>query len=190
VRASAGAHRRDLRGVAVLSRGLTAYTITTKVRHLAWTARRRSRSTRFRRESPNRWRGGVRLFRSDIAVATTAMPTGAGPRRDTPVTFWALAHRRADNVFVLRQGRIDGGQAARVEMQKVATRRGAGGLDQPPPGNSRRWMKRWTKPRGCPKSREKNRRAQACCAHSRRARQVRAPTDAPQNRFNRLSDSF
>jgi nicotinamide-nucleotide amidase len=103
--------------------GLTAYTITTKVRHLGVD---RAQAEQVDAVSPGiaeqMARGACAFFGCDIAVATTGYAEPAPARGVTqPVAFWALAHRRADNVFVLRQGRIDGGQAARVEMQKVAT---------------------------------------------------------------------
>jgi nicotinamide-nucleotide amidase len=65
-------------------------------------------------------RGACAFFGSDLAIATTGYAEPA-PERGVaqPVAFWALAHRRADNAYILRQGRVDRPQAARVEMQEA-----------------------------------------------------------------------
>ena len=103
--------------------GLTAYTVTQKVRQLGVD---RAQAERFDAVSPEiaeqMARGACAFFGSDSAVATTGYAEPEPERGVThPVAVWALAHRRADNFLVVRQGRVDGGQAARVEMQEAVT---------------------------------------------------------------------
>ncbi len=99
--------------------GLTAYTIAQKVRHLGVD---RAQAERVDAVSPEiavqMARGACAFFGSDLALATTGYAEPA-PERGVahPMAFWALAHRRADNTFVFRQGRVDRPLASRVEMQ-------------------------------------------------------------------------
>jgi nicotinamide-nucleotide amidase len=101
--------------------GLTAYTIPQKVRHLGVD---RAQAEHVDAVSPEiagqMARGACAFFGSDIAVATTGYAEPVPERGVTqPFAFWALAQRGADNTFVLRQGRVDQPQAARVEMQEA-----------------------------------------------------------------------
>jgi nicotinamide-nucleotide amidase len=101
--------------------GLTAYTIAQKVRHLGVD---RAQAELVDAVSPEiaaqMARGACAFFGSDLAIATTGYAEPAPDRGVThPVAFWALAHRRADNTYVLRQGRVERPQAARVEMQEA-----------------------------------------------------------------------
>ena len=101
--------------------GLTAYTIAQKVRHLGVD---RAQAEHVDAVSPEiagqMARGVCAFFGSDLAVATTGYAEPAPERGVTqPVAFWALAHRRADNAYVSRQGCVDGPQATRVEMQEA-----------------------------------------------------------------------
>ena len=101
--------------------GLTAYTVTQKVRHLGVDRALAEQSGAVSPEIAGQMaRGACAFFGSDLAIATTGYAEPA-PERGVaqPVAFWALAHRRADNTYVLRQGRVDRPQAARVEMQEA-----------------------------------------------------------------------
>jgi nicotinamide-nucleotide amidase len=101
--------------------GLTAYTIAQKVRHLGVD---RAKAEQVDAVSPEiagqMARGACAFFGSDLAIATTGYAEPA-PERGVmqPVAFWALAHRRADNTCLERQGRIDRPRATRVEMQEA-----------------------------------------------------------------------
>jgi nicotinamide-nucleotide amidase len=65
-------------------------------------------------------RGACAFFGSDLALVTTgyAEPT---PERNVrqPQAYWALAHRRADNTWVLHRGWVEQPGATRVEMQEA-----------------------------------------------------------------------
>jgi nicotinamide-nucleotide amidase len=101
--------------------GLTAYTIAQKARHLGVD---RAQAEPVDAVSPEiaaqMARGACAFFGSDLAIATTGYAEPAPELGVThPVAFWALAHRRADNTYILRQGRVDRPHAARVEMQEA-----------------------------------------------------------------------
>jgi nicotinamide-nucleotide amidase len=103
--------------------GMTAYTIAQKVRHLGVD---RAQAEQVDAVSPEiaeqMARGACAFFGSDIAVATTGYAEPAPERGVTkPMAFWALAQRRADHGFVLREGRVDCGGAVRVAMQDAVT---------------------------------------------------------------------
>ena len=101
--------------------GLTAYTLTQKVRHLGVD---RVRAEAVNAVSPGvaeeMARGACAFFGSDLALATTGYAEPA-PGADRPRAFWALAHRRPDNTWILRGGAIEWPGAARVEMQEAVT---------------------------------------------------------------------
>lgn len=101
--------------------GLTAYAIEQKVRHLGVDRAQAERADAVSPEiAAQMARGACAFFGSDLALATTGYAEPA-PERGVahPLAFWALAHRRADNTFALRQGRVDRPGAARVEMQEA-----------------------------------------------------------------------
>jgi nicotinamide-nucleotide amidase len=101
--------------------GLTAYTIAQKVRHLGVDRAQAEQVDAISPEIAGQMaRGACAFFGSDIAIATTGYAEPATERGVTqPAAYWALAQRRADNTYVLRQGRVDRTQAARVEMQEA-----------------------------------------------------------------------
>ena len=103
--------------------GLTAYTTAQKVRHLGVDRAQAEPVNAVSAEiAAQMARGACALFGSDLAVATTGYAEPAPERGITqPMAFWALAHRRADQGFILRQGRCDGPQLTRVEMQEAIT---------------------------------------------------------------------
>jgi nicotinamide-nucleotide amidase len=101
--------------------GLTAYTISQKVRHLGVDRAQAGQVDAVSLEIAGQMaRGACAFFGSDIAVATTGYAEPA-PERGVmhPLAFWALAQRRADNTYVLLQGRVERPNAARVEMQEA-----------------------------------------------------------------------
>ena len=110
--------------------GLTAYTITQKVRHLGVD---RATAEAVNAVSPaiaeQMARGAAAYFGSDLALATTGYAEAA-PALDAtqPVAYWALAHRRPDNTWVQRQGREDWPGAARVAMQQAVADAAMAGL--------------------------------------------------------------
>jgi nicotinamide-nucleotide amidase len=101
--------------------GLTAYTIAQKVRHLGVD---RAQAEEVDAVSPGiaaqMARGACAFFGSDIALATTGYAEPA-PERGVahPTAFWALAHRGAGNIYVIRQGRVERPGASRGEMQEA-----------------------------------------------------------------------
>ncbi len=99
--------------------GLTAYTLTQKVRHLGVD---RARAEPVNAVSPEiaeqMARGAAAFFGSDLALATTGYAEPE-PGADRPRAFWALAHRRPDNTWILRGGAVERLGAARVEMQEA-----------------------------------------------------------------------
>lgn len=101
--------------------GLTAYTIAQKARHLGVDRGQAEKVDAVSAGTAAEMaRGACAFFGSDIAVATTGYAEPALDRGvPHPLAFWALAHRGADNAFVLRQGRIDRPGAARIEMQEA-----------------------------------------------------------------------
>jgi nicotinamide-nucleotide amidase len=99
--------------------GLTAYTITQKVRHLGVDRAAAEAVNAVSAEIAEQMaRGAAAFFGSDLALATTGYAEPA-PERGvaSPVAFWALAHRRAGNALVLRHGRVEAPGAARTAVQ-------------------------------------------------------------------------
>ena len=103
--------------------GLTAYAIAQKVRHLGVDRARAEEVDAVSADVAEQMaRGACAFFGSDLALATTGYAEPAPERGVTePLAFWAVAHRRADNTYGVRVGRVDCGQAARVEMQEAVT---------------------------------------------------------------------
>jgi len=101
--------------------GITAYTLAQKVRHLGVDRARAEPDDSVSREVAEQMaRGACALFGSDLALATTGYAEPA-PARGVlhPSAYWALAHRRADQTWVMRPGAIERPGAARVEMQEA-----------------------------------------------------------------------
>jgi len=102
--------------------GLTAYSISQKVRHLGVD---RVHADAVNAVSPEiaeqMARGAGAFFGSDLALATTGYAEPV-PERGVmrPHVFWALAHRRPDNTVDARNGRVERPRATRVEMQEAA----------------------------------------------------------------------
>jgi nicotinamide-nucleotide amidase len=101
--------------------GLTAYTIAQKARHLGVDRAQAEQVDAVSAEiAAQMARGACAFFGSDIAVATTGYAEPALDRGVAlPLAFWALAHRGADNTYVLRQGQIERPGATRIEMQEA-----------------------------------------------------------------------
>jgi nicotinamide-nucleotide amidase len=101
--------------------GLTAYTIAQKVRHLGVD---RGLAEQVNAVSPEvaaqMARGACAFFGSDLALVTTGYAEPAPDRNvRQPQAYWALAHRRADNTWVLHRGWVEQPGATRVEMQEA-----------------------------------------------------------------------
>lgn len=110
--------------------GLTAYTITQKVRHLGVD---RAVAEAVNAVSPEiarqMARGACAGFGSDLALATTGYAEPAPAQGAAhPVAYWALAHRRADNSWVLREGREERPGATRAMMQQAVADAALDGL--------------------------------------------------------------
>jgi nicotinamide-nucleotide amidase len=101
--------------------GITAYTLTQKVRHLGVD---RGQAEPVAAVSPEvagqMARGACAFFGSDLALATTgyAEPAPACGVLQ-PCAYWSLAHRRADNTEVMHDGWVEQPKATRIEMQEA-----------------------------------------------------------------------
>ena len=100
--------------------GVTTYTLDEKVRHLgvdrALAEQNNSVSAAVAAAMAV---GACRLFRSDLAVATTGYAE-ADPSRgfEHPAAFWAVARRNSDeNISVVRHGVFEGHGLKRTAMQ-------------------------------------------------------------------------
>jgi nicotinamide-nucleotide amidase len=101
--------------------GLTAYATSQKVRHLGVDRAHAEQVNAVSAEVAEQMaRGACAFFGSDLALATTGYAEPA-PNRNVrqPQGYWAFAHRRADNTWVLRHGRVEQRGATRVEMQEA-----------------------------------------------------------------------
>jgi len=101
--------------------GLTAYTISQKVRHLGVD---RAHAEQINTVSPEiaeqMARGACAFFGNDLALATTGYAEPAPDRGvKQPQAYWAFAHRRADNTWVVHRGWVEQPGATRVEMQEA-----------------------------------------------------------------------
>jgi nicotinamide-nucleotide amidase len=101
--------------------GLTAYTISQKVRHLGVDRALAEQTNAASPEVAEQMaRGACAFFGSDLALATTGYAEPAPDRSvRQPQAYWTLAHRRADNTWGLRRGWVEQPGATRVEMQEA-----------------------------------------------------------------------
>jgi nicotinamide-nucleotide amidase len=101
--------------------GLTAYTLPQKVRHLGVDQAQAEPVNAVSPEVAEQMaRGACAFFGSDLALATTGYAEPAPDRNvRQPQAYWALAHRRADNTWVLHRGWVEQPGAKRVEMQEA-----------------------------------------------------------------------
>lgn len=110
--------------------GMTAYTLAEKVRHLgvdvAGAERTDSVSASVAAEMAT---GACRLFRSDLAIATSGYAE-PNPARGfaQPGAFWAVARAGGSAATVVRQGFFNGAGLGRVEMQEAVAAEGLGAL--------------------------------------------------------------
>ncbi len=110
--------------------GLTAYTIPQKMRHLGVD---RMHAEAVNAVSPEvaaeMARGAATFFGSDVALATTGYAEPAPAFGATqPMGYWALAHRRSDNTWAMREGREEWPGAERVAMQQAVAEAAVAGL--------------------------------------------------------------
>ena len=101
--------------------GITAYTLEQKVRLLGVD---RAAARRVNCVSADVARqmaaGAARLFRSDLAVATTGYAERSPLEGvEAPFAWWALARRRGGRILHLRSGRIECPGSPRIEVQEV-----------------------------------------------------------------------
>lgn len=100
--------------------GVTAYTLDQKVRLLGVDRAAARRVNCVSAEVARQMAAGAaRLFRSDLAVATTgyAEPAPAAGV-EAPFAWWALARRRGGRIVDLRSGRVECPGAPRTEVQE------------------------------------------------------------------------
>lgn len=100
--------------------GVTAYTLEQKVRHLGVTRAAAAAvncvSEQVVREMAQ---GACRLFRADLAVATTGYAEAPPPEAgDVPFAWWAVAHRPSSR-WTVRTGRIVCPGANRGQVQAI-----------------------------------------------------------------------
>jgi nicotinamide-nucleotide amidase len=110
--------------------GLTAYTIPQKMRHLGVD---RVHAEMVNAVSPEvtaeMARGACAFFGSDLALATTGYAEAAPAFGAAhPMAYWALAHRRTDNTWAMREGREEWPGATRVAMQQAVAEAAVAGL--------------------------------------------------------------
>jgi nicotinamide-nucleotide amidase len=104
--------------------GITAYTLPQKVRHLGVDGAEAEATNGV---SPNiarqMARGACALFGADLAVATTGYAEPSAEHHIAhPCAYWAICHRRPENVEVWREGFVELPSCARSEAQeKIAT---------------------------------------------------------------------
>jgi nicotinamide-nucleotide amidase len=101
--------------------GITTYTLEEKVRHLEVDRAVAEQANSVSAEiAAAMARGACRLFRSDLAVATTGYAE-PNPARgfEHPVAFWAVARSGSGNVTVVRHGFFEGHGLKRIDMQRA-----------------------------------------------------------------------
>jgi len=99
--------------------GLTAYTLTEKVRHLGVEGAAAAAVNGVSAEiAAQMARGAAALFGSDVAVATTGYAETDARARE-PLAYWALAWRGPANAWGIRTGKIVCPGAARVAAQTL-----------------------------------------------------------------------
>lgn len=99
--------------------GMTAYSLEQKVRHLGVDqAEAEAMNCVSAAVAEQMAQGVIRLFGSDLAVATTGYAeSSAAQDVRTPHAWWALAWRKKNGVIRLRHGRIECPGAKRVAAQ-------------------------------------------------------------------------
>jgi len=110
--------------------GLTAYTIPQKLRHLGVDRMTAETVNAVSSEVAEQMaRGACTFFGSDLALATTGYAEPAPAHNAaTPVAYWALAHLRPDNTWLVRRGREEWRGAQRVAMQQAVADAALAGL--------------------------------------------------------------
>jgi len=110
--------------------GLTAYTIPQKMRHLGVDRMTAETVNAVSAEVAEQMaRGACLFFGSDLALATTgyAEPAPAHGAHQ-PVAYWALAHLRPGNTWLIRRGHEEWLGAQRVPMQQAVADTALAGL--------------------------------------------------------------
>jgi len=101
--------------------GVTAYTLTQKVKHLGVDRVAAKRVNSVSAEIAEQMARGVcELFGADVGLSTTGF---AEPSTDDgvihPFAWWALAQRRPRGKFAMRHGRVECPGCSRVETQEI-----------------------------------------------------------------------
>lgn len=109
--------------------GITAYTLEQKVKHLGVDrAVAEPVNCVSAQVAEQMARGAAELFGADLALATTGYAEPAPANGVTvPFAWWALAHRRAEGLYV-HSARIECPEAVRVQVQAQVANAAVAGL--------------------------------------------------------------
>jgi nicotinamide-nucleotide amidase len=110
--------------------GMTAYTLAEKVWHLGVDVAEAERTDSVSAAVAAAMATGVcRMFRSDLAIATTGYAEpNPGRGFAQPGAYWAVARAGGGTVTVVRQGLFKGPGLGRLEMQEAVVAEGLGAL--------------------------------------------------------------